>query len=279
MIKIVTDSTCDIPRAQQKAMGITVMPMTIFFDQRVYRDGLDLAPEDFYEHLATASKLPTTSQVNPGTFEDLFEDLTADDSHVIGIFVSSELSGTTHSAMMAATAVNPEKIFIVDSRTVSLGLGLLVKEGVRLTKETNWSASEIAQNLQQLSKKARLFAVLDTMKNLKMSGRLSAGSAAVGGLLGIKPVIQILDGRVVTVGKARGDRAAIRILSQHLKSHPPQLDYGFAFGHGHAKPRMAEYINQLCHHIPGCRYASGWIGAAIGTHAGPGVVGLAYFEK
>lgn len=278
MIKIVTDSTCDIPRAQQKAMGITVVPMTIFFDQRVYRDGLDLSPSDFYDRLEKAPKLPTTSQINPGTFEDLFEDLVADGSSVIGIFLSSELSGTAHSAMMAATAVSPEKIFIVDSRTVSLGLGLLVREAVHLAEDTKLSPCEIAQYLQNLAKKARLFAVLDTMKHLKLSGRVSSGTAAVGGLLGIKPIVEIVDGRVVVAGKARGDKAAIRFLSQQLKHRAPNLRYGFAFGHGNAKPRMTEYINQLCHHIPKCKYASGWIGSAIGTHTGSGVVGIAYFE-
>ncbi|MFI3313601.1 MAG: DegV family protein [Eubacteriales bacterium] len=279
MIKIVTDSTCDIPRATQKSMGIHVVPMTVFFEQRAYRDGLDMEHKEFYEKMEKAAKLPTTSQVNPGTFEDLFEDLVADGSSVIGIFVSSELSGTAHSAMIAATAVSPENIFIVDSRTVSLGLGLLVKEAVRQVGETNYTAPEIAKNLQILAKKARLFAVLDTFKNLKMGGRLSAGTAAVGGLLGIKPIVEIVDGRVVMAGKVRGDKAAIRFLSHQLKEHPPQLSYGFAFGHGYAKPRMNEYINQLCNHIPGCKYDAGWIGAAIGTHAGSGVVGIAYFDK
>lgn len=279
MIHLVTDSTCDIPRAEQKALGLHVLPLTVNFGARVYRDGLDLEPAAFYERLEKASKLPTTSQINPGAFQDLFEDLTENGDYVVGIFLSSDLSGTAHSAMIAANAVCPERIFVVDSRSVSLGLGILVREAVRLREAEGMTAGQLARQLQKLALRVRVYAVVDTLKYLKMGGRLSAGTAAIGGLLGIQPVIRVHGGVVEAVGKIRGDKAGMKFLEQRLKAHPPALDLPVGFGHAAAREKLERYVQYLKPQLRGGAYAAGWIGTVIGAHAGPGVVGIAYFEN
>lgn len=279
MIHIVTDSTCDIPRAEQKALGLRVLPLTVNFGTRVYRDGLDLEPRAFYEMLEKAAKLPTTSQINPGAFQDLFEDLTANGDYVVGLFLSSDLSGTAHSAMIAANAVCPERIFVVDSRSVSLGLGILVREAVRLRDASQLDAAQLAKHLQKLALRIRVYSVVDTLKYLKLGGRLSVGSAAIGGLLGIQPVIRVYGGVVEAVGKIRGEKAGMKFLEQKLKAHPPALNLPIGLGHAAAREKLERYTQHLKPILRGGVLHAGWIGTVIGAHAGPGVVGIAYFEK
>ena len=132
MVRIVTDSTSDITQEDAKSMGVTVVPLTVHFGSQAYTDGIDLTVRDFYEKLAAADALPTTSQVPPGEFTPLFQRFTDAGDEVVGIFISSKLSGTWQSAAVARKLVNPDKIHVIDSLTATFELGLLVREAVRL---------------------------------------------------------------------------------------------------------------------------------------------------
>ncbi len=278
MIRIVTDSTCDIPREEWASWGITVVPLTITFGDRVYKDGLDLTPEAFYEKLRQATKLPKTSQVNPGEFEQVFREIVDAGDEVVGIFLSSTFSGTYQSANIAANLVSPEKIFTVDSRTTTLGMAILLREAVRMRDSGKYSAAEIASTIQKLALRVRICAVLDTLKYLKMGGRISAGVATVGGILGIMPVLVLQDGVIEIPEKAWGEKAGKRALLRQLKTHRPDLHYPVAFGNADALERMEAYMAFLLPLLETEHIFTGALGSVVGTHSGPGVVGLAYIQ-
>ena len=205
MIRIVTDSTCDLLQSEQAQLGVDVLPLTLNFAGHIYKDGIDLTHAQFYEKLAKSSKLPTTSQINPGEFAQYFEKCVAAGDEVVGIFLSGELSGTYQSAMIAANEVSPDRIFPVDSRCTTFAMGLLVREAVRMRDSGQYRGAEIAKAIALLAKRVRLFAVIDTLKYLKMGGRLDAKTGFVGELLGVKPVIAVTDGKVEVIGKTRGE--------------------------------------------------------------------------
>ena len=279
MIKIITDSTCDIPRERWAELGITVIPLTINFNGRIYKDGYDLGHREFYEKLEKTHKLPTTSQVNPGEFEVAFENELGEGDEIIGIFLSSELSGTFQSAHIAANAVCPERIFVVDSRVASFGLALLVLEAVKMRDSGKYTAAEMAKTLQKLALRIRLVGVVDTLKYLKMGGRLSSGAAAVGSALGITPLLQVYDGSVSVIGKVRGEKGGLKALQNYMTKHVPDFRYPIAYGHSNAQERLERTVKYLKTYTGNTPIYTSWIGSVIGTHTGPGVIAVAYVEK
>ncbi|MGE4484761.1 MAG: DegV family protein [Oscillospiraceae bacterium] len=281
MIRIITDSTCDLERSEWKALDLTVLSLTINFGARVFKDGRDLSHADFYDMLAKAQKLPTTSQVNPGEFEDVFTKYVEQGDEIVGIFIASDLSGTMQSALIAANAVDPEKIFIVDSRSASFGMALLIREAARMRDTGKYTAAEIARTVQKLALRLRIYAVVDTLKYLKMGGRISGGAAAIGGLLGILPVVEVYNGKVQSIDKTRGEKGGKKALLQLFQKYEPDFEYGVAFGHSNVPDRMKAYMDYFRPHIPVTMrsiHTSG-IGSVIGTHTGPGVVGVAFISK
>lgn len=279
MINIVTDSTCDIERGMWKKLGITVVPLTVNFGGRVYKDGYDLGHREFYEKLENASVLPKTSQVNSGEFELVFEDAVKDGGEVVGIFISSELSGTLQSAQIAANEVCPERIFIVDSRVASFQLGILVMEAVKMRDSGAYTASEIAQTIQKLALRMRIFAVVDTLKYLKMGGRISQGAAVIGGMLGITPLMQVYEGKIEAIGKVRGERAGFQALLAQMKKYPPDFRYPVGFGHSNDQAKMERAIEFFKDYTGDAPVYKSWIGSVIGTHTGPGVIAVGYVMK
>ena len=164
MIRIITDSTCDLSARQAHDLGLTVMPLTVHFGEEAYLDGVEITPPEFYAKLAASgSVLPTTSQINPGAFADAFEAALAEGDEVVGIFISSELSGTYQSAVMAKEMIGSSRIHLVDSRTVTFPLALLLSEAARL-RDAGLDGAELARQTTGLSRRLRLMAVLDTLK-------------------------------------------------------------------------------------------------------------------
>lgn len=281
MIRIITDSTCDIPRSQWHELDIDVISLTINFGAHVYRDGRDLDHAEFYDMLVKAEKLPTTSQASLGEFEELFRKYTENGDEVVGIFMASTLSGTVQSAKIAAASVGSENIHIVDSRTISFGMGMLVRQAIKMRDSGKYSAAEIAEEIHKLTTRVRIFAVIESLKYLKMGGRISSGAAIVGGLLGIMPLIEVYDGSVNAIAKARGDKMGIKMLGQMKEQYTPDFSYGFCFGHACCEDRMNEYIDAIRPSLPIADedIFFGTLGCIIGTHAGPGIIGLCFIEK
>ncbi len=278
MVRIVTDSTSDITQAEARALGVTVVPLTVHLCGASYRDGIDLSVEDFFDKMEASGEVPTTSQVPPGEFTHLFQSLVDAGDEVVGIFISSEMSGTYQSAQVARELVDAERIHVVDSRVATFELALLVREAVRM-KDAGKTAVEIAEAVRLLTKRVRLFAVIDTLKYLRLSGRISTATAFVGGLLGINPLISVRDGKVVSTGKSRGLKAGLSMIAEQMRADPPDLDYRVSFGHINAPAFLKETVSFLAGEFGIEEYFEANIGITVGTHVGPGAAGIAYIAK
>lgn len=195
----------------------------------------------------------------------------------MGIFLSTELSGTCQSACIARDMVEGGEIHIVDSRTVTFGLALLVEEAVRM-RDRGLSAVEIAAEVEKLARRTHLLAIVDTLTYLKKGGRISAATAAVGGLLGIKPIVGVDSrGTVEALGKARSIPSGLEWIARHIRQTPADPTRPVAYGHSNSPERVPLCMEALKDVLPQSRPPlMGSIGAVIGTHVGPGAVGVAY---
>lgn len=279
MIQIITDSTSDLTAEQAAAWGVKVVPLTVHFGEAAYLDGVDLTPGAFYEKLAACEdRLPTTSQINPAEFESVFESALARGDDVLGIFLSSELSGTYQSAVVAKTLLDSDRIHLVDSRAVTFALALLVKQAVKF-RDAGLSAEGIVKELERLIPRLRLLAVVDTLKYLKLGGRISAATALVGGMLGISPIIGLKEGKVESLGKSRGRKGGMKWIADRVGDSIDPVP-GVAFGHTNSTDALNECTEALA---PLTAHTTvelvSFIGSTVGTHAGPGAAGFAYFEQ
>lgn len=278
MIRIVTDSTSDLSAARAAELGVDMLPLSVHFGEEAFRDGVDITKAEFYDRLARVEALPTTSQVNPEAFEGLFRSYVEQGDQVLGVFLSSDMSGTCQSALIARDMVGGAGIAVVDSRTVTFALGLLVEAACAL-RDRGLSLAELERETQALAGRIKLLAVVDTLKYLKMGGRINAATAVVGGLLGISPIITIENGLVESIGKARGRRAAFQWIAKHMEQYPPDLSLPVVFGHSNAPEARDECTAFFYSAVDGAQTLTSDIGAVVGTHAGPGAAGLAYFVK
>lgn len=278
MIRIITDSTSDLTPEQAEKLGVTVLPIEIRFGEEVFTDGVDMTNEEFFAKLEAAETLPTTSQIPPAVFEEIFNKILADGDEILCLLISSKLSGTMQSARIAAQMTGSDKIYVPDTKTVTVGLGLLISVicGMR---DRGMSASELAQQVETLSNRVRIVAAVSTLKYLKMGGRLSGAAAVIGGMLGICPIVLVEDGAVNSAGKARGMHAAIGVIEEKLKQdgYRPDRSLPIAFGHTCAPDRLQSIMDKLSY-VGDCAFVTD-IGSVVGTHAGPGAAGIAYFAE
>lgn len=274
-IRIITDSTSDIPLEDQKKLGIDIASLNVIFDDKKYTDCVDLQKAEFYEMLAKAEHLPTTSQVNPDGFQDMFKSYIDAGDDIIGIFISSKLSGTYQSACIVQQALGSDRIYIVDSKSATFGLALLVYEAIS-QRDKGVPAKDIYDSLVKLRGKIEFYAVVDTLKYLKMGGRLSSSAAILGGMLNIKPLVSIIDGEVKSPDKARGQSAAFAMIAEKIKERAPDRNHPIVFGHSNDPKLMDDFIKYISGTVNVAPDYVCEIGCVIGTHAGPGCVGLAY---
>ena len=276
MIRIVTDSTCDLDESTVKDLRIELIPMTVHFGEESYLDGVTLSKETFYEKLTSAQKLPTTSQLNPMDILDRVKPFLEQGDDVVAIFLSSELSGTFQSAVIAAGMADSDHFFLVDSENVTFGMGLLLRIACAL-RDKGRTAEEICEEINSLKKRVRLIAVVDTLKYLQMGGRISATTAVLGNLLGINPLVGVIEGKVQAIGKVRGKKAAYRHLLTLCQQELPDPSYPLYFGHSRSPETMEELREFITSHINcSSEIYSTEIGSVVGTHVGPGAAGLAY---
>ena len=279
MVRIITDSTSDLSPDWQKRIDVEVLPLTVRFGSQCYLDGVDLTHAEFYDKLASAQALPTTAQPNLVDMASLFQRYRAAGDEVVGIFISSELSGTYQTALLARQAAGEDGIYIVDSRCVTLSMGLLVDQAARL-RDAGQSAAQIAEEIAALASRVRLYAGVHTLKYLKMGGRISAATAAVGGVLGVIPMVSVKDGLVHAAGKVRGRKAALEWMIRQVEQDPPDLSLPVCFGHSNSPEAMEEVMTQFADlRARASTVYTGSLGCIVGTYAGPGASGLTYFAK
>ena len=213
-IRIIVDSSADMEEGYARAHDITIIPMTIAFGSEQYAEGVDLSREEFFERLVETDDLPRTSQIPPMVFQDLFQEAVDAGDEVVCITLSSHISGTYQSACIAAAPFK-ESVFVVDSENATIGERILAERAWALRDE-GLSAADIAYCLNQEKKDIRLVASLDTLEYLRRGGRISGAAALVGGMLSIKPVVGVVDGDVVVLGKARGSKQSKNMVFQKI---------------------------------------------------------------
>lgn len=274
-VKIVVDSTVDLVpeiKAQVRTVALSVL-----FGEQEYKDGVTINPVKFYEMLMSSEQLPTTSQPTPADFEDAYRELVEAGHEVVCITIASKLSGTYQSATIAA-AEFPGKVFVVDSRSAAIGAGILVEWALKLA-EAGKSGQEILEELMEKRKEVRLYAMVDTLEYLKKGGRLSSAVAFVGGVLNLKPIISVEEGEIKVIGKARGLKAAFSTLTKACQDTGVKNEEPFMLGYtGASDENLVKYMGENSDLWPADSEKT-IIGSAIGTHAGPGAVAMAFFAK
>ncbi len=271
MIRIVTESTCDIQFDEAKEMGLHLIPMKLYFGDEEYIDKITITTGEFYEKLAKSSSTPTTVLTSPAEFSDIFEQYK--DDTIIVLLISKELSGTYNSACLAKQESERDNIFVLDCRSVTIGNQLLIREACRM-RDNGESAERIVEQMKYLSEHIEITAMIDTLEYLVKGGRISGFSGFVGGILNLKPIIRVKNGVVTTIGKQRGSKKAFDQVCEDVKSRR-NTEYGAICGFSQDRSRMEELCNIL--DIPSECVCE--IGSVIGVHSGPGVVGVGYISN
>lgn len=278
MVKILTDSSCDLSPARCEELGVEMLPITVNFGSDSYRANIDITNDQFYEKLAAAPELPKTAQITPAFFEDKFKEYKESGDDVVCLFISSMMSGTLQSARLAKNLLGADRIYLPDTLNVTFALGLLVEEAVKM-RDRGLSAAEIAEEVEALVPRVRLWALIDDLKYLKMGGRLSATSALVASILGICPIITLEKGLVEVVGKARGKKAAFKFIQGLIEKEPISGDFAVTVGHAAVPGTRDDFMDFLGSELKKREVLKMDIGSIVGTHTGPGACGLAYIRK
>ena len=280
-IKLIIDSASDINEKEAQELGITLIPMEINFGATQYLDGVNLLPQEFYEKLIESNVLPKTSQINAYRWQEAFTEALKDNDEVVVITISSKLSGTYNSACNASKEFGG-KVHVIDSLNACIGERLLALYALQLI-DNKLTASEIEKELNEKKHKINVMAVLGTLEYLKKGGRISSATAIAGKILAIKPVVGVIDGEVKLIGKAMGSKNGNNLLNK-IVQEKNGIDFNMPYGtiwSGLDKTMLEKYVAESSDlwqnetdNIP-----SYILGATIGTHIGPGAVGVAFFEK
>lgn len=278
-IRIVIDSTSDVTKDIIEKYNLKVVPLTVNFEQESYLDKIELSTSEFFEKLTKADKLPTTSQANPSAFVEAFSEILLEGDQVLGIFIASEFSGTYDSARIAKDMIGSDNIRIIDSKSVCLGTFSLILEAIELVNQ-NKTIDEIVEELEKLKDKIVAIAGLDTLKYLEKGGRLSKGQAVVGTLLNIKPILEIKDGKLEVIEKIRGKNKTIKWIDEWIEKNNFDLSNKTVllfYAQNYEQLKALRETIEEKHKIKNIIEQE--IGAVIGTHAGPGVLGVGFLNK
>ncbi|MDO5155241.1 MAG: DegV family protein [Eubacteriales bacterium] len=278
-IHVITDSASDI--LENEYENLQILPMTVTFGEYEYQDGLTLGKKEFYEKLIESDTLPITSQITPFGFEEAILPYVEAGEQVLLITLSGKLSGTWQNAAVIAEDY-PNQVYVVDSENASIGQRILIECALRMIKEEK-TIDEIVTELNVIKKKIHFVALLDTLEYLKKGGRISKAAAIAGGLLSIKPVIAIENGEVNVLGKARGSKQGNNLITEQIKKYGEidfSMPYYLAYT-GLSDEMIKKYQKDNAHlwENEADELPISIVGCAIGTHIGPGAIGVAWIEK
>lgn len=275
MTRIVVDSTCDLPASRMKELGIEMVPLQVHFGDEAFRDKIDLDENAFFKRLEKATQLPTTSQPSPGDFEEAYRRI-PENEPIVSIHIAHQLSGTIQSAKLAADAMPGREIHIIDSGNTTWATGLLALEAAEAV-QAGQDLQAVIKHVESLVSRVRLLAVLDTLKYVVMGGRVSRVQGAIGGLLRVKPMLLLVDGVIERMPPARTWGQAGQKVIEDIKAHGGADRIAVI----HAKaPEAGQTMKKTIEDSLGIDgILEGTIGPVIGTHSGPGAVGVAYIAK
>ena len=276
-VKVVTDSTSDLPESTARELGITVVPVYVRFGETVYRDGVDITHDEFYQRLQEGPVHPTTSQPAPADFANVYRELSREADAVVSIHVTSKLSGTCNSALQGKDMTDAKcPIEVVDSCSVSMGLGLIAIAAARVARAEE-NLPRVMAEARQAINHLRVLAVFDTLKYLLKGGRIGKAKALLGSLLNAKPLLTMRDGELSPVGLARTRTKGLERLFEMAKNalDIQELAIVHSTTPGEAnslRERIASFLDMKKIHLSR-------LGPALGAHAGPGALILALREK
>ena len=272
-VKVITDSTSDLPQDLAESLGIELVPANIHFGNETFKDGVDLSNDDFYERLTHGDTFPTTSQPSPGELVQIYERLGKEADAIVSIHISSKLSGTYNSAVQGKQEANAEcPIEVIDSQQGTMALGMAAIAAARVANDGG-SADEVAAMARDAASRSVCSALLDTLEYLQKGGRIGKAGAMLGSLLKIKPIITIRDGEVQQLAKERTLNRALARLEQATRDLAPieELSVMYTTERDDAV-RVAGNLRDL---LPeGKEPIIARIGPTVGVHAGPGAIGV-----
>ena len=274
--KIVADASCDMPKEYMEKYDITIIPIEVMFGEDIYPEGLET--KEFYKKIEETGLIPKTAMPNAYKFENFYKDyVNKDDVFVITIVISMELSQTKLQAQMAADNLGMKNVFIEESGSTTVGQGAIIGELCRFIDKCQ-DIEKIKEEFYRLKNNIHIYAVIDDLKYLKQSGRLSSTSAFVGNILGVKPIIAIKDGKVMTIAKCKGAQKAENFILDKIEN----MDTNHPFYVVHSDmPAGAERLEEKAKQRIGenQEVIAAQIGCVVGSHVGPTCYGFGYFSK
>jgi DegV family protein with EDD domain len=277
---IVTDSGVNIPTSVEEEYGIHIVPLKVIFNGQTFKDGAEITPAQFYEKLRAAPELPTTSQPSSGDFVEVYSRLSEEADAIVSIHLSEDLSGTVKSALAAQQLVNHVPIEVIDSRSASLGLGFVVMAAARAAQDGK-SLPEVVAAARELIPRINVMFVVDTLKYLHMGGRIGGASAMLGTALKIKPLLHLYEGEVNPLervrSKCRATERMLAIMAQRLAAEQDDGELHAAVVHADRHDEAKELKEQVQSRFEPNELYLAELTPAIGTHVGPGTIGLGWY--
>ena len=278
MVKVLIDSSSDFSLKECEERGLLMVSLSVSMNDKHFRDGRDITKDEFYELLLKSSEFPKTAQPSPQDFLDHFSKVKEDGDELVCVVLSSALSGTYQSALIAKNMVDYDKIYVIDSLSATAGTRILIDVALDMAKKGH-SAKEIYEKLEELKGKIRIFAGVGTLEYLAMGGRISKAAATIGSLANIKPVIMVSDeGKVEVVAKCIGVSKAIKTLKDKLSDNPIDLSYPAYYVYTAGEENL-DKLKESFKAIGIIDIKTQQIGPTIGAHVGPGAFGICYISK
>ena len=274
MVKVVTDSTADIPVEIRSQDNIAMVPLRVFFGEESYIDWVDLLPDQFYSKLTASRILPRTSQPTPAEFAAVYREVAAPEEPIVSIHISAHLSGTLQSAHIACQELSDRDITVVDSTHASMALGWQVIEAARAANAGR-SKEQVLEVVRHYRENMRLYFAVDTLEYLQKNGRIGKAKALLGGLLNVKPLLSMAGGEIVPLEQVRGRARVLErmlyLMEEDLgRSQPLKL----AVVHAAIEEEGRLFLERIQSHFTVKEGLVASIGAVIGTHTGPGLLGI-----
>ena len=276
-VRVVTDSTSDLPPDVVQELGIVVVPLHIHFGEETYEDGVTISKDEFYRRLITGEILPKTSAPASGAFTDAYEALATETDEIISIHISNKLSATYQSALLGKEDVKADcRIEVIDTWQASIGLGVLVIRAAEMAKQ-GASLDEIAQDIRSAADRTQFFGVLDTLEYLHKGGRIGMAATLLGSILSVKPIVGLRNGLAHPIERVRGRAKALDRFCEMVASYGAVSSVALAYTTD--REEMERLVTRLSQFFPGDRILCSQCGATLGTYLGPNTVCVGLIQE
>ena len=276
-VRVITDSTADLPSEMAAELGIEVVPLNVHFGTDTFRDGIDLSADEFYERLVASSRPPTTSQPSVGAFLEVYQKALEGADGIVSVHISAKVSGTWNSAVQAREQLSDSsKVTVVDTGQASMGLGWVAVAAARAA-QAGASMDEVASEARSAAEQVRVLFLVDTLEYLQKGGRIGKAQAMFGSVLAIKPILTIQEGEVHPLERVRTRGKGVARLVQLVQEAAPLQSMAVLYTTTEDEARaLAERLGPC---VPSGQVIVGRLGTVVGTYAGPGLLGVGWVPQ